>query len=426
MLRFQPRKFARLPRVPLWLHMLLIYGAGFALPAMAEPSCNLESWLRALNRNANTYVAALGTPHEHDAARQFRTEMERYARGPLLQQIDAAELGNNKQALLDFISSRRHLLELQRANWPEMAERYGADPRFGAQSESLQNFFARTPCDPDATDFLNGEGEQEQSLIERVNSGIEEIADIVTSVTSKEEQPPAPVDPDNFDEFRPSLSAKPPKKPMPVTLSPSGNVAFVLGLFTFITAISFWIWMRYGIMQRRAARYPCALPTIVFDGIQPVLGEMLDLSQVGAKLDIDMELRLKQKVKITCGSVTRKARVIWRNSHFAGVRFERALTEAEMRSLLETYAAEVATARQEARDFGLELSPKIDGLPASPSRKDADGTETPEEPNPMAMERAETEPSEPHASPAEETELHDKDPHEILDEMLQELREKDT
>jgi PilZ domain. len=333
------------------LCLVSIPGGPVVRAASADPSCGLEGWLTALNDSANSYVADLGTPKEHDSARQFRTEMERYERDRLLKQIHEADLGVNEKPLMDFISSRRHLLDLHQENWGEMAQRYGGDPRFGAQADSLSRYLAATPCDPTAPDHLNASDTPKDSLMARLTGGMQEISKIVTSMSQQETEPEPPVDPDNFDDFRPAGQKPARSTTSAIPLSPSGNVAFVLGMFTFITAIAVWIWMRYGIVQRRAIRYPCALPVVIFDGVLPVIGEVLDISQVGCKIESSHELQLRQRVRLTCGPVECKARVIWRNNHFLGLKFDRQLTEAELRDLLGPHAAQVAADRAEALAF---------------------------------------------------------------------------
>ncbi|WP_434286745.1 PilZ domain-containing protein [Celeribacter sp. SCSIO 80788] len=354
-------------RCRLWLTLLLclalLLSGPFLRSAAADPSCGLEDWLTALNDSANSYVSALGTPGEHDSARQFRTEMERYGRDRLLKQIREADLGANEKPLMDFISSRRHLLDLQQDNWDEMAQRYGGDPRFDAQSVSLSRYLAATPCDPTAPDHLNATEETEETLTTRLADGLQEIVDIAAALTRKEVEPP-PLDPTNFDEFRPARQVASRQPPPVVPLSPSGNVAFVLGLFTFITAISAWFWMRYSIVQRRAIRYPCALPVVIFDGLLPVIGELLDISQVGCKIESSHELHERQKVRLTCGPLDRKARVIWRNNHFLGLQFDRQLTEAEFKALLGPHAAQIAAERADALAFAA-LPRQADPVPAA-------------------------------------------------------------
>ncbi|SFI65796.1 PilZ domain-containing protein [Celeribacter neptunius] len=384
-LRGDPRKRLAILR----LCLSLILGAPLALPGFAGPSCGLEGWLETLNTSADSYVKALGTAQEHQAARQFRTEMERYGREQLLKQIRAADLGGNESALMAFISSRRHLLELQKDDWPEMAARYGNDPRFNAQSQSLRQYIAGTECDPNAPDFLNGNGGQEQSFADRLSSGVAEITDIVTAVTQGEDETaPIYADPANFDEFRSSMAGQQTVKPPTVELNPSGNAAFVLGLFTFFTAISAWAWMRYGIVQRRATRYPCVLPTVVFDGIMPAVGTMLDVSQIGCKIEIGLDLQIRQKIKITCGPVARKARIVWRNNHFAGVRFDKPLSEVELKELLGEYSKQIAQQRAEAEKFGLTLMPSLAGNRTSRAQTGTGPAETPDITTPDTTENA--------------------------------------
>ncbi|WP_460273351.1 PilZ domain-containing protein [Celeribacter sp. ULVN23_4] len=337
--------------------------------ALAAPSCGLENWLTALNQSANGYISALGTADEHESARRFRSEMERYGRDQLLQQIREADLGTNEQPLLDFITARRYLLNLEQDNWGQMAQRYGQDPRFGAQADSLSRYLSATPCDPDAPDHLNAPDAGDGGMFHRVAEGIEEITELVQALAQTESGKPPPIDPQNFDEFRMTPHAPPDTAPPKIKLNASGNVAFVLGMFTFITAISVWLWMRYSIVQRRALRYPCALPVVIFDGILPVIGEILDLSQVGCKIESSHALDIRQKVRLTCGPMDRKARVIWCNNHFIGLKFERALNEAEFKTLLGPHAAQVAAERAAAAEIApLDETPQAapEEAPAPP------------------------------------------------------------
>lgn len=352
-----------------WFALVFAVCALWATDSRAAPSCGLENWLVELNASANSYVAALGTTSEPEAARRFRTEMERYPRENLVKQIGAADLGANETALNAFIASRHHLLSLHRDNWGEMAKRYGDDPRFQAQSESLSRFLNSVPCDETAVDFLNATERTTPDLIDRLRAGVTDIAKIFSR--AEPEELPAPLDPENFDEFRPA-NRKPPALNEAALVKQSGNIAFVLGIFTFLTAILAWSWLRYGILQRRAIRYPCTLPVVIFDGVTTRLGDLLNLSQLGAKLETDLPLNERQRVKLTIGPVTRTARVVWSNEHFVGLKFEKRLSEAELEELLGPFAASVYAQRavaeweEDAQSDRETVAPPSDGSGDAP------------------------------------------------------------
>lgn len=336
------RTYARKARV--WA-LLAATCAPYGPLAADSHSCTLETWVNALNSTANAYVSAIGTPSEPAAVRAFRTEMNRYSRDQLVSQINAAQFGDNSAALKDFVTARRHLLDLSQDNWPQMASRLGADPRFDRQSASIETYFAATDCDPDAEDFLTV-SDAESSMLDRLSSGLAGLSDLF----SDKEPPqvhldPLTFDPDNFEAFT-SHATRTASTGPPLTLTQTGNIAFVLGVFTFLLALAVWIWMRYGIAQRRAMRYTCSLPIAIFDGAQPDLGELRDLSQLGAKFETDARLEPRMKIAVTLGPYRRKARVAWMNNHFVGVKFDTALSDDEMAELLGPFAARVAAARE--------------------------------------------------------------------------------
>jgi hypothetical protein len=192
-------------------------------------------------------------------------------------------------------------------------------------------------------------------------------------------------DPNNFDDFRASRYT-PKTSTIVIPLSPSQNAPVFLGLFTFIVSASIWVWMRIGIAQRRAMRYPCSLPIVIFDGSVPIIGELTDLSQLGAKLETGLKVGVKSKLLITMNTTRRKAWVAWTNTHFIGIKFEKALTETEMTDLLEGFADQVVAAKETHGGFetliddvyGTAVLPLDDDLATSrvePDQEDASALE---------------------------------------------------
>ncbi|WP_215990672.1 PilZ domain-containing protein [Pacificibacter marinus] len=267
-----------------------------------------------------------------------------------MNQINAADLGANKAALESFIVARRHLYDLSQDNWTQMATRFGADPRFASQSQAMSTFLQETECDPFAEDFLNDDLAK-PSVLERIRNA-------ASSLTSPSKAP-APTDkalssltfdPDNFDAFR-APRYQPKTENITIPISPSQNAPVYLGLFTFFASASIWVWMRVGLAQRRAIRYPCTLPIMIFDGSAPILGELRDLSQIGAKLETSLNVKVKSKLLITMSNTKRQARVTWKNQHFIGIKFEKALSAIEMTDILEVFSARVVAAHETAGGF---------------------------------------------------------------------------
>jgi hypothetical protein len=236
----------------------------YAPPARAAPSCGLENWITHLNVAANTYVNALGTQDQVSAERAFRAQMERYSRKQLVDQINEAGLGANKDALESFILARRHLYDLSRDEWSQMAARFGRDPQFIKQSQSMNAFLQDTECDPFAEDFLSPT-ETGASVWERLQKGVSKLTSTFdkTPADDDDAQSALTFDPDNFDAFRAERYNTHSKT---IQLSPSVNTPIFLGLFTFVVSASIWVWMRIRIVHRRDERYPCSFPIVIFDG----------------------------------------------------------------------------------------------------------------------------------------------------------------
>jgi hypothetical protein len=320
------------------------------LPAYAAPSCGLEKWLTNLNTAANSYVNALGTQNQVSAERAFRQQMQRYSREQLVNQINEAGLGANKAALESFIVARRHLYDLSRDNWGQMATRFGSDPRFTSQSQAMSAFLQATECDPFAEDFLN-DAVTKPSALERIQNAVSSLAGASKTPVDLNTAPSTLLfDPDNFDDYR-APRYQPKTDTVVIPLSPSQNAPVYLGLFTFFVSASIWVWMRIGLAQRRAIRYPCNLPIVIFDGSAPILGELRDLSQLGAKLESGLAVKPKSKLLITINKTKRQARVTWTNKHFIGIKFDKALTETEMTDILEGFSAQVSASYEVAGGF---------------------------------------------------------------------------
>lgn len=325
--------------------LILILTLLWALPVQAAPSCGLEKWLANLNTAANAYVSALKSPDQISAERGFRAQMERYTRQQLIDQINEANLGANKNSLESFILARRHLYDLARDDWSEMAARFGGDDRFAKQSQSMTAFLQETECDPFAEDFLNQTTTQ-KTIRERIQGALTSLTNTPESMTDTQDAPSDLLfDPDDFDDFR-AARYTPQQKPSTIPLSPSQNAPIFLGLFTFIVSTSIWVWMQVGIAQRRAIRYPCNLPVVIFDGSAPILGELRDISQRGAKLETGLKVPVKAKIMITINATKCKARVSWTNQHFIGIQFDKHLSEADMEDLLGPFSDQVAAAHE--------------------------------------------------------------------------------
>jgi hypothetical protein len=316
----------------------------------AAPSCGLESWIIGLNAAANTYINALGTPEELSAERAFRAQMERYPRDRLVKQIHDAQLGANKNALNAFISARRHLYNLSKDNWSEMAMRFGTDPQFIQQSKSMANFLLHTACDPIAKNFLN-ETDSHASLVKRIST---QVLKLIEPAPHASTQVDLTIKSSTLDRYRSQMSLAQ-NTATPTASESSSSMLIFLGIFTFVISTAIWFWMRLGIAQRRATRYPCNLPIVIFDGAMPTLGDLRDITPFGAKVETPLNAPINSKLLLTMNRTKRKVRVMWANTHFIGVKFDVSLSEAEITDLLDDFSDSVTLSKESPDGFAAFL-----------------------------------------------------------------------
>ncbi|WP_170842110.1 PilZ domain-containing protein [Pacificibacter marinus] len=326
----------------------------------AAPSCGLESWIIGLNAAANTYISVLGTSEELSAERAFRAQMERYPRDRLVKQIQSAQLGTNKNALNAFISARRHLYNLSKDNWSEMAMRFGTDPLFIQQSKSMANFLLHTHCDPIAEDFLN-ETNSHASLLKRIST---QVAKLIKPTPHASTQSDLILKSSTLDRYRSQMGLAQNTTTSTASES-SSSMLILLGIFTFVISAAIWFWMRLGIAHRRASRYPCNLPVVIFDGAMPTLGDLRDINPFGAKVETPLNAQINSKLLLTMNKTKRKVRVMWANTHFIGVKFDVPLSEAEITDLLDDFS-DSATRSKESSDGFAAFLEETYNLPAQP------------------------------------------------------------
>ena len=90
-----------------------------------------------------------------------------------------------------------------------------------------------------------------------------------------------------------------------------------------------------GVFDRRARRYFCQVAvTLISLSGETGPSEMVEVSRTGAKLKLGMEVEKGKTIEIAWEGGSRKAKVVWSNAHFAGVRFAEAMRGMEVRELV--------------------------------------------------------------------------------------------
>ncbi|WP_136057753.1 hypothetical protein [Candidatus Halocynthiibacter alkanivorans] len=278
--------------------------------AMAQVSCDLETWLLNLETRSAAYAAAAGGPDEDMTGTNLRIVVQRYEPRRVTLQIQEAALGGNGQALEDYVKARQWLVKLRVGGWEDKALEMVRDPRFLRQGDGLTTYFTATRCNPDATDFLNGP--LDQSLLDKA---VESLNNFRETISAQSERPSS-----NYV--------------APVNTTPAGDIAFILGSLTFVIASLTWLQMRAKVLKQRAMRYTCAARCNLDDGIVPQDGYIVDISQNSAKVGASWPPKAETKITLNSCGISRNATVLWSNEHFSGVRFDRPLTVEETQRLI--------------------------------------------------------------------------------------------
>ncbi|GAA3872949.1 PilZ domain-containing protein [Celeribacter arenosi] len=315
-------------RVALLIGALCLPIVFSATPARAALSCDMEDWLVSLDQAANALTRALGTPDEARAAQVLRHSLSSFTNESVQREILASGFVDNGGALSNYVETRRRFLNLQAENWTHAAKDFASDPRFLRQSENLQFFLISAQCDIVRSSHLV-RADPTATPTKRLMDGLRKVIEAPTT------PPPERVtfDPDDFSNLR-DANEIPGASPVGAFNIQPRQIALACGVFTFLASMTLWTWMRLSTSHRRSERHTCVLPASVAAGDTTHSCEILDISQLGAKLDWTHPLAPNSRLLLRVGALEMPCRVAWQNSHFMGVQFDRHISMSQLSDIL--------------------------------------------------------------------------------------------
>lgn len=127
------------------------------------------------------------------------------------------------------------------------------------------------------------------------------------------------------------LRAQPPSSGRGLGMAPT-----LAAVAAMISALSFALYLLIRFARNRArqrVRFSCNMQVKVCDFQGEHVLRIIDISAIGAKLRLTPHIRLSESVTLQIGRKTVAARVVWQNSHYAGVMFRHVLSARRVRRM---------------------------------------------------------------------------------------------
>lgn len=300
-----PRQIA-LFRIPLAFALLLA-----ALPTPLRASCDLAGWLGSVRRNATALEQSLGTPDQAMRAMVLGYTLTSAPEATLDRDLAAAGMGQDLVVIHAYLDTlARALTLLQAAAPPQETQALLTGAEFRALDLGLQAALARTGCaEPD-------DAPRPPTRLSSDNSNETDLA--------------SARNPARTDETLPAAGGKSGRQIEPATF------LTLLAMISLIaTLAASWLRRRSLRQRRRAERHMVSITCRLEDENTPFLAEIVDISQLGAKLRTQRVLPEAQQIIISLAGRRVRATVRWSNRYYSGVVFQRPLPETLMPQLLD-------------------------------------------------------------------------------------------
>jgi len=245
-------------------------------------ACAVQEQLFRLMTDAGSFLSYIESGSPVSAVEDFEKTLAKFTTGNVRTKLAASGLESTVTQTFSLLSKQRKILDKLKQEGPAAARETALKLRARNQLASFRKQIVPLPCD--ATERNSRQGANTLSQSESLPIG--EISVIATV----------------------SLLA-------------------LAAIFTLLDR-------REKLKKRRWKRHACSLECVTrcADGFH--LAQVVDISQVGAKLRIDCTCQPGERIDIGLSGTEYAAKVIWHNSNFAGIAFRRRISLAQLRKLL--------------------------------------------------------------------------------------------
>lgn len=246
-------------------------------------ACLVQEELFTLLTNTNGFLTYLETGAPATAPAELDAQLQKISDNSFPQKLRAAGLDSAVNQTLSLLSRQRKLLAEFHNSGKGAANRLARRLNARNQLTAFQKQIAPLPCDNTERNSRKGVAPLSQS------------------------------------------------EPFPI-----GEISVIATLLLLsLAGAIFLLEKRERLKKRRWKRHACVLDCVVRCSEGFLLSQLVDISQVGAKVRLDCSCEPGEQIEIGLAGQQFSAKVIWHNSNYAGITFRRRISSSQLNKVLE-------------------------------------------------------------------------------------------
>ncbi|SEQ64726.1 PilZ domain-containing protein [Thalassovita taeanensis] len=237
--------------------------------ALSEAPCQINTWLATLYYNGTALSGQLSGPLDTEQVALITARhADRYSLLDVRLKLRDSGMSGDAAEISQFLTTQNLVLSALNRGGPQYARSVAQNAGLASQLAALQNIVSRMRCNED-------------------------------------------------EEWRARAYAQVPGGAIP--LSRLGAILTALGVSA--GCVGYVLSKRFYLKQRRSRRFVCAVPCQVEQDGLIYDAEIIDLSQLGAKLRLHIPLHAGHKMMVRIKNRPYPAHLTWQNANFAGLSF---------------------------------------------------------------------------------------------------------
>lgn len=269
------------------------------LPARAEGNCAFNDWLVQTYHAARAYEQAVANGRRSIPSDTLQRDVARFSSAELKSKLRSAGLSQHSATVSQFFTAQRSLMISQTQFGNHNARKMAQRPGFRQQAQKMKAFIGNMHCDSDPSWRPAGGGS--------FTKGATEVGGLSPGQ----------------------------RLSLPHAIAADTFSLILVAAAICATGLVIVVFRTRALWRRRAHRHGCALPCrLSGQGIRS-MGEVLDISQMGAKIRADHALPPDTKhCLVHLAGTILPGRIVWRNAPFVGVAFKPRLDRTTLAALL--------------------------------------------------------------------------------------------